>query len=94
VRAKRPERLPVVLSIDEVRAVFDRMDGVYRLMAELMYGSGLRLLECCRLRVMDVDFDRGQIVVREGKVDKGIPRFAAPASWGTAGRGKSRRDRS
>jgi integron integrase len=70
VRAKRPERLPVVLSADEVRAVLDRMDGVYRLMAELMYGAGLRLLECCRLRVKDLDFDRGQIVVREGKGDK------------------------
>ncbi len=70
VRAKRPERLPVVLSIDEVRTVLGGMRGVYRLMAELMYGSGLRLLECCRLRVKDLDFARGQIVVREGKGDK------------------------
>jgi integron integrase len=70
LRAKRPKRLPVVLSRDEVRAVLGRMEGVYRLMAELMYGSGLRLLECCRLRVKDVDFDRRQIVVREGKGDK------------------------
>jgi integron integrase len=46
------------------------MDGVYRLMAELMYGAGLRLLECCRLWVKDLDFDRGQIIVREGKGDK------------------------
>jgi len=67
LRAKRPKRLPVVLSRDEVRAVLGRMEGVHRLMAELMYGSGLRLLECCRLRVKDVDFHRRQIIVREGK---------------------------
>jgi integron integrase len=70
VRAKRPKRLPVVLSADEVREVLDRMTGVPRLMAELMYGSGLRLLETCRLRVKDLDFARGQIVVREGKGGK------------------------
>ena len=70
VRAKRPERLPVVLSVDEVRAVLGRMTGVSRMMAELMYGSGLRLLEVCRLRVKDLDFERGQIVVREGKGGK------------------------
>ena len=70
VRAQRPERLPVVLSVDEVRAVLDRMAGTYRLMAELLYGSGLRLLECCRLRVKDIDFDRAQIIVREGKGNK------------------------
>jgi integron integrase len=70
IRAKRPERLPIVLSIEEVRSVLGGMHGVYRLMAELMYGSGLRLLECCRLRVKDLDFARGQIVVREGKGDK------------------------
>lgn len=70
LRAKRPKRLPVMLSRDEVRAVLGRIEGVHRLMAELMYGSGLRLLECCRLRVKDVDFDRRQIVVREGKGDK------------------------
>jgi integrase len=67
VRAKRPKRLPVVLSTDEVRTVLDRMTGVHRTMAELMYGSGLRLLETCRLRVKDIDFARGQIVIREGK---------------------------
>jgi len=70
LRAKRPKRLPVVLSRDEVRSVLGRMEGVHRLMAELMYGSGLRLLESCRLRVKDVDFERRQIVVREGKGDK------------------------
>lgn len=70
VRARGPERLPVVLSRDEVRAVLSEMQGVTRLMATLLYGSGLRLLECCRLRVKDVDFGRRQIVVRRGKGDK------------------------
>ena len=70
VRAKRPARLPVVLAPAEVRAVLARMDGAPRLMATLLYGSGLRLLECCRLRVKDVDFGRNQIVVRSGKGDK------------------------
>lgn len=67
VRAKRPARLPAVLSRDEVRAVLGRMEGTPRLMATLLYGSGLRLLECCRLRVKDVDFDRSEITVRDGK---------------------------
>ncbi|MEW6073707.1 MAG: integron integrase [Planctomycetota bacterium] len=70
VRAKQRRRVPVVLSRDEVRAVLARMDGVPRLVACLLYGSGLRLLEACRLRVKDVDFDRNQIVVRSGKGDK------------------------
>jgi integron integrase len=72
-RARRPRRLPVVLSPDEVRTLLQRLDGgggLYRLMAELMYGAGLRLMECCRLRVKDIDFDRRQIIVREGKGDK------------------------
>lgn len=70
LRAKRPQRLPVVLGMEEVRAILDRMTGVHRLLAELMYGSGLRILECCRLRVKDVDFDRHQILVRDGKGEK------------------------
>ncbi len=70
VRAKRPQRLPVVLTRDEVRAVLQRLDGVPRLMAYLLYGAGLRLLECCRLRVQDVNFASNQIVVRGGKGDK------------------------
>ncbi|MBL8615682.1 MAG: integron integrase [Deltaproteobacteria bacterium] len=70
VRAQRPARLPVVLSRDEVRAVLREMDGTPRLMSALLYGAGLRLLECCQLRVKDLDFDRSQIVVREGKGDK------------------------
>jgi integron integrase len=67
VRAKRPQYLPVVLTRDEVRAVLQRLDGVPRLMALLLYGAGHRLLECCRLRVKDVDFGLNQIVVRDGK---------------------------
>ncbi len=70
VRAKRPERLPVVLTREEVRAVIQRLEGVPRLMAYLLYGAGLRVLECCRLRVQDVDFATNQIVVRGGKGDK------------------------
>jgi site-specific recombinase XerD len=70
VRAKRPARLPVVLSRDEVRAVIHHIDGTPRLMALLLYGAGLRLLECARLRVKDVDFSRNQVVVRGGKGDK------------------------
>ena len=71
VRAKTPDRLPVVLSRREVASVFAELDQrPYRLMAELMYGAGLRLMECCRLRVKDIDFDRKQIVIREGKGNK------------------------
>ncbi|MBI4246886.1 MAG: integron integrase [Candidatus Rokubacteria bacterium] len=70
VRAKRPLHLPVVLTRDEVRAVLQRLDGGPRLMALLLYGAGLRLLECCRLRVKDVDFATNQIVIRDGKGHK------------------------
>jgi integron integrase len=67
VRAKRPKRLPIVLTRNEVQAVIAELHGTPRLMATLLYGSGLRLLECCRLRVQDVDFAMNQIVVRDGK---------------------------
>src|SRR6266403_4805117 len=67
VRARRPKHLPIVLTRDEVRAVISGMDGTARLMATLLYGSGLRLLECARLRVQDVDFAMNQIIVRDGK---------------------------
>ncbi len=70
VRARKPARLPVVLSVQEVRAVLDQMDGETQLMAALMYGCGLRVSECLRLRVLDLDFQRGEIVVRGGKGDK------------------------
>jgi integron integrase len=67
VRAKRSQHLPVVLTRDEVRVVLQRLDGVSRLMALLLYGAGLRLLECCHLRVKDIDFATNQIVIRGGK---------------------------
>jgi integron integrase len=67
VRAKRPQRLPVVLSADEVRAVLGQLEGVHRLIAGLLYGAGLRLMEALRLRVKDLDFEYRQIIVRDGK---------------------------
>jgi integron integrase len=70
VRAKRPQRLPVVLSQHEVQALLAALQGVAWMMGTLLYGAGLRLMECLRLRVKDVDFDRGEILVREGKGDK------------------------
>jgi integron integrase len=70
VRAKRTKHLPVVLTRDEVLAVITELHGTPRLMATLLYGAGLRLLECCRLRVQDVDFGMNQIVVRDGKSAK------------------------
>lgn len=69
-RAKRPARLPVVLSRHEVAALLDEMEGVTWLQASLLYGAGLRLLECLRLRVQDVDFVRREITVRQGKGGK------------------------
>jgi integron integrase len=70
VRANRPKRLPVVLTIEEVKRVLDCLQGTPWLMAVLLYGAGLRLLECCHLRIKDIDFARNQIVVRAGKGNK------------------------
>jgi integron integrase len=70
VRAKKPKRLPVVLTRDEVKAVLQHLPGQTWLMASLLYGSGLRLMECLRLRVKDVDFSYYQITVRDGKGGK------------------------
>ena len=67
VRAKEPGRVPVVLTREEVRALLGRMRGPARVVALLLYGSGLRLLEALSLRVKDIDFGRGEIVVRRGK---------------------------
>jgi integron integrase len=67
VRAQRPVRLPVVLTPEEVREVLSRMAGATHLVAMLLYGGGLRLLEALMLRVKDVDFDRGQIHIRDPK---------------------------
>ncbi|HEV2290818.1 MAG TPA: phage integrase N-terminal SAM-like domain-containing protein, partial [Gemmatimonadales bacterium] len=66
-RAKTPERVPVVLTRREVRLVLEQLDGVPRLIGLLLYGSGMRLMEALALRVKDVDFERGEIVVRRGK---------------------------
>lgn len=69
-QAKAPRRLPVVLTQTEAQQVLLQLDGTLGLMAGLLYGSGLRLMECVRLRVKDVDFERHEIVVREGKGNK------------------------
>ena len=69
-RAKRPQRLPVVFTREEVRALMAQLEGTMWLMAMLTYGSGLRLLECLRLRVKDVDFHYKQLVVRDAKGQK------------------------
>jgi integron integrase len=66
-RAKRPARLPTVLTQQEVRLVLSQLDGVRWLMASLMYGAGLRLMECLGLRIKDLVFERGQLIVRDGK---------------------------
>lgn len=70
VRAKRPERLPVVLTREEVQDLLSAMEGVNWLMASLLYGTGMRLMECLRLRVKDIDFGYHQILVRDGKGQK------------------------
>src|SRR5262245_35019784 len=70
IRAKKTRRLPVVLTKEEVKTVLGRLGGAPWLMAMLLYGAGLRLMECCRLRVKDIDFSQNQIVVRAGKGNK------------------------
>jgi integrase len=70
VRAKQPQRLPVILTRDEVAVVLRHLWGTPWIMATLLYGAGLRLMECLRLRVKDLDFAYNQIVVRDGKGQK------------------------
>jgi len=70
VRAKRPQRVPSVLSREEVQRLLSAMEGRTWLLASLLYGTGMRLMECLRLRVKDVDFARNEITVREGKGGK------------------------
>ncbi|NJN98929.1 MAG: integron integrase [Anaerolineales bacterium] len=70
VRAKQPTHLPTVLSKAEVNRLLSRLSDPYELMAKLLYGCGLRLMECVRLRVKDVDFDQHQIIIRSGKGQK------------------------
>lgn len=83
VRAKRPQRVPVVLSREEVSRVLARMDGRTWLLASLLYGTGMRLMEVLRLRIKDVDFARNEITVRDGKGGKDrhtmLPRSLADA---------------
>jgi integron integrase len=69
-RPKRPRRLPVILSRDEIRALLEQLDSLLALMAALLYGTGLHMMECVRLRVKDLDLDRGEILVRQGKGGK------------------------
>lgn len=81
--AKAPRRLPVVLTQAEVVALLARLDGTNALVCRLLYGTGLRIMECLRLRVKDVDFERGEILVRDGKGFKDrvtmLPASLAPA---------------
>jgi len=70
IRAKRPKRLPVVMSRLEARQVIDKIHGVNGLIARLLYGTGMRQMECLRLRVKDIDFHYHQIIIRSGKGDK------------------------
>jgi integron integrase len=70
VRAKRTRRVPLVMSKEEVRRVIAALSGTHQLLAKLLYGTGLRLMECLRLRVKDIDFELNQVVVRNGKGDK------------------------
>ena len=70
VRARKPRRLPMVLTRQETRSVLAQLSGVYWLIGNLLYGAGLRLLECLRLRVQDMDFDRAQVFVCNGKGGK------------------------
>jgi integron integrase len=70
LRARKPKRIPIVLAREEVRSVLHAMKGTSELAAQLLYGSGLRLLECLRLRVQDIDFAQSEIVVRDGKGEK------------------------
>jgi integron integrase len=70
IRAEKSETLPVVLTHQEAMSVIDQMTGVSQLMTKILYGSGLRLMECLRLRVKDIDFGNHQIIVRDGKGEK------------------------
>ena len=82
LRTTTPPRLPAVLSRDEVARLLERTTGVYRLVALLLYGAGLRLMECLTLRVKDVSLERGEIRIRRAKGDKDrvtmVPEFARP----------------
>lgn len=80
-RAKKPVRLPVVLTREEVGRLLEQLQGQHWLMASLLYGSGLRLMECVRLRVKDIDVARGEIIVRHGKGGKDRRTACIRAIW-------------
>ncbi len=69
-RPKRVTRQPTVLTVQELERLFAQMDGVYGLIARLLYGTGMRLMECAQLRIKDIDFQRREITIREGKGKK------------------------
>jgi integron integrase len=70
IRARKPTRLPVVMTREEVKSVLDRLNGDEWLTASLLYGTGMRLMECLQLRVQDIDFTRNEVLVRDGKGGK------------------------
>lgn len=70
IRARKPKRLPVVLTREEVKAIIGQLKNENRLMASLLYGSGMRLMECLSLRIQDIDFTKNEITIRGGKGDK------------------------
>ena len=70
IRARKSNRLPVVLTRAEVKAVLNKLKGEQRLIAVLMYGAGMRLMECLRLRVKDIDFGAGGILIRKARATK------------------------
>lgn len=78
-RAKRPERLPSVFERDEVERLIGQLEGTHQLIAALLYGAGLRLIECLRLRIQDIEFGRNQIIVRSGKGAKDRVTLLPPA---------------
>jgi integrase len=80
VRAKKPRRLPVVMTSEEALSVINALSGINQLLAKLLYGCGLRLMECVRLRIKDIDFKMNQIIVRDGKgkIDRIEERLGEP----------------
>lgn len=70
VRARTPERLPVVLSREEIAAILKQLTGTMRLIVMVLYGTGVRIEECVDLRVKDLDFDRQQIIVRQARAER------------------------
>jgi len=84
-RAKKPQRLPVVFTKEEIKTIIDQLDGYKWIMVQIMYGSGLRVMECVRLRVKDIDFGYRQILVRNGKGQKDrvtmLPEIVGDMLW-------------